>query len=370
MRCTPDGSSMVGGSTELRIVVMGVAGSGKSTVARALAAAVGAVFLAADDFPPDSTLAKMASGVPLGDDERWPWLVRLRFELRAHDRVVLACSALRRSYRDLLRGADGVQFLFLDIDPSEASARAAEREGHFMSASMIESQFSTLERPDGEQGVVVVDASAPADTIAAAAGDVFLTDVARSRPWPLIAEGGTDAELDGTPLAMIVDRILALVQSRGAQRVLLVPPDHTRLHSRAGEITVRLRNQLLALGREVAVLPALGTHAAMGPLEATALFGGALPADELLHHDWRDGVISVGELGADEVEATTGGRFRGAIEVAVDRQLFDGWDLVVSIGQVVPHEVIGMANFTKNLVIGLGGAPTIHRTHFVGAVYG
>jgi nickel-dependent lactate racemase len=101
-----------------------------------------------------------------------------------------------------------------------------------------------------------------------------------------------------------------------------------------------------------------------------AMFGPGLRPDQLLRHEWRDGVRVVGVLRAAEVNAATNGRFSGDIEVAVDTQLFDGWDLIVSIGQVVPHEVIGMANFTKNLVIGLGGAPTIHRTHFVGAMCG
>ena len=91
---------------------------------------------------------------------------------------------------------------------------------------------------------------------------------------------------------------------------------------------------------------------------------------DLLVHDWRHGLKVLGEIGGDEVSVVTAGRYAEPIPVAVDSQLFDGWDLVISIGQVVPHEVIGMANFTKNVVIGLGGAPTIHRSHFVGAVAG
>jgi nickel-dependent lactate racemase len=100
------------------------------------------------------------------------------------------------------------------------------------------------------------------------------------------------------------------------------------------------------------------------------MFGEVIPADRLIRHEWRQGLRTLGEVGAEEVGVLTAGRFTEAIPVAVDEELFSGWDLVVSVGQVVPHEVIGMANFTKNIVIGLGGAPTIHRSHFVGAVCG
>ncbi len=150
--------------------------------------------------------------------------------------------------------------------------------------------------------------------------------------------------------------------------MLLVPPDHTRLHSRGGEIAGFLFETLTAAGCEVAVLPALGTHAAMTPHEAELLFGGRIPFDRILRHRWRDGLVRLGEIGADEISALSGGRLTDPIPVEVDEVLLDGWDLVVSVGQVGPHEVIGMANFTKNLVIGLGGAPTIHLSHFLGAV--
>ena len=354
----------------MRVVVMGVAGSGKSTVAQMLARELDAVYLDADDFHPATNVAKMAAGIPLDDDDRWPWLARLRAALRARPRVVLACSALRRGYRDVLRGAEDVQFLFLDIDQALATARLDARPGHFMTASMVASQFAALERPDRESGVVVADASMGVDVLVPAAAEFLVAGRTARGPAPLFAAGGPAAELDGEALAEIVQRISASVIARGARRVLLVPPDHTRLHSRAGEITVALRDQLSAASVEVAVLPALGTHAPMSATDASALFGPSLPSAELLRHDWRDGVRVVGVLSPEEVDACTGGRVRDAIEIAVDEHLFAGWDLVVSIGQVVPHEVIGMANFTKNLVIGLGGAPTIHRTHYVGAICG
>lgn len=186
---------------------------------------------------------------------------------------------------------------------------------------------------------------------------------------PLSNVGGTARSISIDELREIVDDIATSeIVLRGAKRVLLVPPDHTRLHSRAGEIAGFLYERLSAAGCEVAVLPALGTHAAMTPREAELLFGGRIPFDRILRHRWREGLVRLGEIGADEISALSAGRMTDPIPVEVDEVLLDGWDLVVSAGQVGPHEVIGMANFTKNLVIGLGGAPTINRTHFLGAV--
>jgi nickel-dependent lactate racemase len=186
---------------------------------------------------------------------------------------------------------------------------------------------------------------------------------------PLRSVGGPAYAVSIDELREIVEEIAANeVVATGAHRVLLVPPDHTRLHSRAGEITGLLFEHLSAAGCEVAVLPALGTHAPMTPHEADLLFGDRIPFDRILQHRWREGLVRLGEIGADEISALSGGRLTDPIPVEVDEILLDGWDLVVSVGQVGPHEVIGMANFTKNLVIGLGGAPTIHLTHFLGAV--
>ena len=186
---------------------------------------------------------------------------------------------------------------------------------------------------------------------------------------PLLNVGGDAAAITIEELRVIVDEIAATeVIAAGTKRVLLVPPDHTRLHSRAGEITGMLFERLSAAGCEVAVLPALGTHAAMTPREAELLFGDRIPFDRILRHRWREGLVRLGEIGADEISALSGGRLTDPIPVEVDEVLLAGWDLVVSVGQVGPHEVIGMANFTKNVIIGLGGAPTINLSHFLGAV--
>lgn len=142
-----------------RIVVLGVSGSGKTTVGIEVADRLGSTFLDADDYHPERNVAKMSAGVPLDDADRAPWLDRLRDVLSGRSDVVLACSALKRRYRDVLRGAGGVGFVFLDLDVETACARLAGREGHFMRADMVESQFEALERPtDDEADVVTVDA--------------------------------------------------------------------------------------------------------------------------------------------------------------------------------------------------------------------
>ncbi len=354
----------------VRLVVMGVAGSGKSTVATMLGEQLGLPVAEADDFHLASSITKMSGGAPLTDDDRWPWLVRLQRELSCPDGAVITCSGLRRAYRDLLRRVDGVGFVFLDVSPDEARRRAAARTGHFMAPGMVESQFAALERPDvDEADVLCIDATLPPASICAhiVASLDGLGPVASV--VPLLAVGSRAEvisldELTAITLSLAETEILATE----ARRVLLVPPDHTRLHSRAGEITATLVEKLVASGCTVAVLPALGTHTEMTPDDCALLFGDRIPFGAIRHHRWRDGLLHVGTIGELEVSEVSAARFPIDIPVEVDEELFNGWDLVVSIGQVVPHEVIGMANFTKNIVIGLGGAPTVHRSHFLGAV--
>ncbi len=147
-----------------RIVVMGVAASGKSTVAARLAERLGARLVEGDDHHLPGSIAKMRAGTPLTDADRRPWLDRLREEL-TRGPVIVSCSALRAAYRDVLRRAGPVRFVFLDVPPEAARQRIALRTGHFMGAEMLESQFATLERPEGEPDVLVVDATAPVDAI-------------------------------------------------------------------------------------------------------------------------------------------------------------------------------------------------------------
>lgn len=134
------------------VVVMGVSGSGKSTVGAALARALGWPFLDADDFHPPQNVAKMAAGTPLTDDDRWPWLDRtvdaLRIAIAAHGNAVLACSALRHAYRVRLGRAGAMRFVHLRGDFATIAQRLAARQHRYMPATLLASQFATLEVPD------------------------------------------------------------------------------------------------------------------------------------------------------------------------------------------------------------------------------
>jgi gluconokinase len=150
------------------VVVMGVSGCGKSTVGAALAQAVGVPFADGDELHPAANIAKMASGVPLDDDDRFPWLEAIGEWLAAHDADggVIGCSALKRKYRDQLRShAPRVGFLHLHGSFDVIAARQAARPGHFMPTSLLESQFATLEPLAPDEHGVVVDVDQPVDAI-------------------------------------------------------------------------------------------------------------------------------------------------------------------------------------------------------------
>lgn len=153
-----------------RIVVMGVAGSGKSTIGERIARQLGAGFVDADDLHPPANIEKMAAGIALSDEDRWPWLAAVADELRRSTSIVVACSALKRPYRSLLRRVPNVRFVMLVIEPELAVIRANQRAGHFMAASMVDSQFAALELPDStETDVAIVDANSTASDVVAAA---------------------------------------------------------------------------------------------------------------------------------------------------------------------------------------------------------
>ena len=151
------------------IIVMGVSGVGKTTIGKALAAALHADFAEGDDYHPASNVEKMRQGQPLTDEDRQPWLDRLRTAIETwltQDRkVVLACSALKASYRDRLMPKEGeVQFLYLRAGFDDVAERLAQRKGHYMPASLLQSQFETLEPPED---AITVNADQPAEDIIA-----------------------------------------------------------------------------------------------------------------------------------------------------------------------------------------------------------
>lgn len=152
------------------------------------------------------------------------------------------------------------------------------------------------------------------------------------------------------------------------KRVLAIPPDYTRYHSRAGEITTYTweyyKNNL------VDILPALGTHNAMTDKEIEHMFQG-VPKELFRVHDWRNDVVTLGTVPSDFISEITEGRIKYDWPAQVNKLLVEGnHDLILSVGQVVPHEVIGMANYNKNIFVGTGGSEGINKSHFIGAVYG
>jgi len=152
------------------VVLMGVCGSGKTEIGRLLAARLGCDFLDGDDFHPPANVAKMRSGRPLDDSDRWPWLDRLAAEINARladgRGAVVACSALARRYRDRLGIArPGVMLVHLDGDRDLLAQRLAARQGHFMPATLLESQLAALEPPTADERPLIVDIAATPEAI-------------------------------------------------------------------------------------------------------------------------------------------------------------------------------------------------------------
>lgn len=158
------------------VVVMGVTGAGKSTVGGLLAERLGLTFHDADDFHPPANIAKMSAGQPLTDDDRWPWLDAIGAHLAAHRGrgCIVTCSALKRVYRDRLReAAPDLRFVFLHGEASLVASRQAARQGHFMPASLVASQFAILETPAPEEGVIALEVTATPAILADAAIDAL-----------------------------------------------------------------------------------------------------------------------------------------------------------------------------------------------------
>jgi carbohydrate kinase (thermoresistant glucokinase family) len=170
------------------IVVMGVSGCGKSTLGAALAKALHWPFIEADDLHPAANVAKMSAGIPLEDSDRWPWLDRIVDELRKrpeqHRDVILACSALKQSYRERLKRAGPMRFVHLRGDQATIASRLALRKHRYMPATLLASQFATLEPPDD---AIVVDIAADPDTLLAAILDAL------KREHPITSDAPTTA---------------------------------------------------------------------------------------------------------------------------------------------------------------------------------
>ncbi|MGQ7869241.1 lactate racemase domain-containing protein [Sunxiuqinia sp. sy24] len=178
--------------------------------------------------------------------------------------------------------------------------------------------------------------------------------------------GSTEHELTADDLKKGL--YTALDKLSGINKVLTIPPDYTRLPSRSGELTEFTWQYY---GEKLTdVLPALGTHSPMTDEQIAHMFG-SLPKSLIREHDWRNDVVNVGEVSAEFVKEVSEGAVDFPWPAQVNKLLLSGnFDLILSIGQVVPHEVVGMANYNKNVFVGTGGVEGINKSHFVGAAYG
>lgn len=174
--------------------------------------------------------------------------------------------------------------------------------------------------------------------------------------------------ISGEQLEKMMDDLL--VQYPNAKKVLIIPPDYTRCYSYAGEITQILYKKL-SQSAEVDVIPALGTHMAMNEEEMQKFFGDVVPRERIIVHHWQTDTVCLGYVPAEVCSEISDGLFPEQIDVEVNHLLVDGgYDLILSVGQVVPHEVVGMANYSKNIFVGTGGREMINKSHMLSAICG
>lgn len=182
----------------------------------------------------------------------------------------------------------------------------------------------------------------------------------------LLAKGSESSELDHKDLREGLFKSLDAIGP--VKKVLVIPPDMTRAHSRAGELT-RLVWEYYG-DRLTDILPALGTHVPMTGKEIRDMFGD-IPQGLFRTHDWRNDVVTIGQVPSEFVREVSENKVDYSWPAMVNKILINGnYDLILSVGQVVPHEVTGMANYNKNIFVGVGGAEAINKSHYLGAVYG
>ena len=180
------------------------------------------------------------------------------------------------------------------------------------------------------------------------------------------AEGSKDRSISPEEVRRALNSVFDSLGKK--KRVLAIPPDFTRFNSYAGPITEMVYDRFGDALTDI--MPALGTHSPMAESQIERMFG-HVPHNLFRVHDWRNDVVTVGEVPSEYVRKISEGRVSYSWPAQVNRLLLDpSFDLILSIGQVVPHEVIGMANYTKNIFVGVGGADGINRSHYLGATYG
>ena len=175
---------------------------------------------------------------------------------------------------------------------------------------------------------------------------------------------------DGLSNQEIIEAINESLQGKQLENVLLLPPDYTRYHSNAGFITNCYYHELINQGVNVDILPCLGTHVAMSKQEIEKMYGD-IPFEKFIVHDWRNDVKKLGVVPKEYISEISEGLWNEDIDVETNKLILDPkYDLILSIGQVVPHEVVGMSNHAKNIFVGAGGSKMINSSHMLGAVYG
>lgn len=179
-----------------------------------------------------------------------------------------------------------------------------------------------------------------------------------------------DQYLNEEDVEQYLNTLAAEITAAGIKNLLLIPPDYTRKSSALGVITEKLYFKLAAEIPEIDILPASGTHDPMDSDCLKSMFG-EIPLERFLAHNWRTETVKVGEIPAEKMKDLSGGELNEAIPLEINRHLFaEKYDLIISLGQVIPHEVVGMANYTKNIVVGCGGDQIINKSHFLGALAG
>lgn len=174
---------------------------------------------------------------------------------------------------------------------------------------------------------------------------------------------------DSLDILQIEETVEKTLRGKKLNKVLIIPPDFTRFHSMAGMITEIYYNKLKD-SCKIDILPALGTHDPMTAAECQEMFG-SVPFELFIKHDWKNDVVQIGEVPGAFVSKVSEGLINESIPVEVNKLLLDtSYDLIISIGQVVPHEVVGMANYSKNIFVGCGGSRMINSSHMLGAFFG
>jgi len=181
-----------------------------------------------------------------------------------------------------------------------------------------------------------------------------------------VEEGSAQSAITDDVLRGLVRKTIEAAAS-APKRLLLLPPDHTRLNSHAGRITEIIWEEYHDRC-SIDIMPALGTHSPMNDAQLEMMFGKKIPKSAFHVHNWRDDVVTLGKASSEFIRELSQGKLDYEVSIQANKILFEDYDLILSIGQVVPHEVVGLANYTKNLMVGVGGSDIINKSHFLGAV--